>query len=196
MLDQRDARLDEPHVRPLMDFIATIRARGLAVPNVDPADGGVRARALFLLETPGPRAVGTFYVSRDNPDPSARNMKFVLGYVGFARSEGLLWNVVPQCLSDRETNRNATAAQIREAAPDTQAFIDALPSLSVIVFCGRSAQRARKHLHFRQEVVVLETFHPGAQAYNHRRLRKHIQKTFEITRQAVLAQGGLETNIR
>ena len=47
---------------------------GKAVPDVDPLDGGVNARLLILLETPGPRVLGTGFVSRDNPDGTAANM--------------------------------------------------------------------------------------------------------------------------
>jgi uracil-DNA glycosylase len=131
MQDLRDARLDETHVRPLMDIVRGLRSRGLSVPNVDPDDGGVKARALFFLETPGPRAVGTFYVSRSNPDPSARNMGKALDFAGFARSDVLIWNVVPHCVSTVDRNKNATAKQIRETAPDTQAVIDVMQSLAV-----------------------------------------------------------------
>jgi hypothetical protein len=56
-------------------------------------------------------------VSRDNPDPSAKNIGEVLDAAGFARSDVLLWNVVPYCVSTETQNRNATAAHIREADP-------------------------------------------------------------------------------
>jgi hypothetical protein len=52
--DQRLARLEEPHVAPVMTLIEEMRSRGLSVPNIDPADGGTRARILCLLESPGP----------------------------------------------------------------------------------------------------------------------------------------------
>lgn len=72
-MDYRDKLLAEPHIIPLMDLVYSLNARGFATPNVDPNDGGVNARALFLLESPGPRAVGTGYISQDNPDASAAN---------------------------------------------------------------------------------------------------------------------------
>jgi hypothetical protein len=176
MIDPRESRLLEPHVRPLAGLISTWRARGLDVPNIDPNDGGVFARALFLLESPGPRAVGTGFISRDNPDPSARNMTAALAGAGFTRADTVLWNVVPYCISTREQNRNASSADIRAAAPYTQVFINLLPRLEVIVFCGRRAQGAEQHLSI--NVPTLRTFHPGAMAYNHRHLREHLQRTF------------------
>jgi uracil-DNA glycosylase len=123
--------LDPPHVLPLMDFVRHLRAQGLSVPSVDPKDGGIFARALFLQVTPGPKAVGTQFVSQDNPDWTARNMKRTLGEAGFLRSDVVLWNVVPYCISTIDRNKNPTVAQIIEAIPYTQAFIDELKSLSV-----------------------------------------------------------------
>jgi hypothetical protein len=71
--DPRLARLDEPHVRPLMDLLGSWETAGRSFPNIDPMNGGVNARVLFLQETPGPKAVGTRFVSRSNPDPTAQN---------------------------------------------------------------------------------------------------------------------------
>ena len=178
-MDPRDTRLNEPHVKPLMDLVRGIRSRRREkVPNVDPNDGGVNAVALFLSETPGPRAVGTGYVSRDNPDLSAKHMGEALDAAGFSRSDLVLWNVVPYCVSTEARNMNATAAEIKEAAPDTQVFIDTLPRLRVIVFCGLQAQRAIRHLAFPPGVQALRTFHCGAQSYNHGRCREDIRATF------------------
>jgi uracil-DNA glycosylase len=146
MLDPRDLRLTEPHIHPLMTLVDGLRARGLNVPNFDPNDGGINAKALFLLESPGPRAVVSGYVSRDNPDPSARNLGKALDYAGFKRSDVTIWNVVPYCVSSIDQNRNASTQQIIASAPDTQAFINLMPQLRVIVFCGRRAAKAKPQL--------------------------------------------------
>jgi hypothetical protein len=176
--EERERLLDALHIRPLMDLVRALRARGHSVPSVDPEDGGVGASALFLLESPGPKAVGTQYVSRDNPDPSAKNMSTSLDRAGFKRSDVVIWNVVPYCVSTREKNRNATVAQIIEAIPDTQLFIDCLRRLEVVIFCGRRAQRAQQHLKFPSTVRQLLTFHTGAMAFNHRRCSKDIEAKF------------------
>lgn len=177
-MDPRLEQLDELHIRPLMDLIEGMRARGLRVPNVDPSDGGIHARLLVLLESPGPKAVVSDFVSRDNPDPSARNVGFVLKQAGLARKDVLIWNIVPYCVSTADKNRNATAADIRAAIADTQAWIDALPSLAVVVFCGRKAQQAIPHLHLSSRVHVFATFHTGAMAFNRPAYREHILQTF------------------
>jgi hypothetical protein len=56
----------EPHVSPLEALRAGWAADGRTWPHVDPADGGVDARVLLLLETPGPALAGARLVSMDN----------------------------------------------------------------------------------------------------------------------------------
>jgi len=181
-LDTREARLNDPHVLPLMELVRKLRNRldSPGVPNVDPNDGGVNARALFLLETPGPRAVGTGFVSRDNPDPTARNMGSALDEAGFLRSDVVLWNVVPHYVSSHDKSRNVSALQIREAAPDCQTFVDELlrRKLAVVVFCGCSAQRAQSLLRL-APAISLSTFHTGAMSFNRKRCRDDIHATFK-----------------
>lgn len=172
--------LDPPHVLPLMDFVRRLRAQGLSMPSVDPKGGGIFAKVLFLQDTAGPKAVGTGVITQDNPDPTARNMKRTLDEAGFLRSDVVLWNVVPHYVSTLDQNRNGTPAQIRAAIPYTQAFIDELKSLKVVVFCGRNAQRARKHhLRFSAGVHQLETFHLADRSYSHLDQREDIQATFK-----------------
>ena len=116
-------------------------------------------------------------------------MTKALDEAGFARADVVLWNVVPQCISTADRNANASMAQIRAAAPDTQAFIDRLPNLAVAVFCGRSAQRAIPLLRLPPHVQVLSTFHPGARSYNRLECRNHVHETFRRAR--MLLSGAL-----
>lgn len=176
MSDSRVNLLPASHMCPLMQLIKQWRSEGLEVPNPDPNDGGVNAKALFLLESPGPKAVGSQFISRDNPDPSARNLGVSLALSGIARSDSLIWNVVPYCVSTINSNKNASPAQIRSAIPYTQDFIDLLTNLRAIVFCGRRAQIARPLL--KLDCKVFETYHPGAMAYNRRYCRDHLHATF------------------
>jgi hypothetical protein len=71
---------------------------------------------------------------------------------------------------------DTTETQVREAVPDTQAFIDKLPDLKVVVFCGRKALMAKKHLRLPPSVVALSTCQTGAMAYNH--YKRDIHDTF------------------
>lgn len=180
-VETRLARLSEPHVLPLMNLIKKWRSEGLIVPNLDPLDGGINARALFLLESPGPKAVSSNFISRNNKDPSARNMKEALEAAGFSRADTLLWNVVPYCVSTSARNGNASNRQVREAIPKTQEFINLLPHLSVIVLCGRKAQLILGHLNV--SANVLTTYHPATRSYNH--YKDDIRRTFKNARSLI-----------
>jgi len=129
--------------------------------------------------TAGPIAVGTGIISQDNDDPTAHNMTHTLAETGFLRSDVVLWNVVPYCDSTIDRNRNPTVAQIKEAIPYTQVFIDELKSLKVAVYCGLHAHKAQKYLRFPAGVHQLETNHLADRSYGHLRLRTHIQATFK-----------------
>ena len=57
---ERRARLLDARVAPLNRWVESVRARlgpSAIVPLLDPADGGVDARILWLLEAPGPRSI-------------------------------------------------------------------------------------------------------------------------------------------
>jgi hypothetical protein len=166
-------------VLPLMNVVRKIKAQGHSMPSVDPKGGGIYAKVLFLQDTAGPEAVESQVITQDNPDPTARNMTRTLTEAGFQRSDVLLWNVVPYYVSTRDQNRNGTPAQIRAAIPDTQAFVDELKSLKVVVYCGRNAQRARPHLKFPKGVHQLDTFHLANRSYSHDDQRENIRATFK-----------------
>jgi len=192
-LDPREARLNEPHVLPLMELVHELRKRLTdnakkngdldppKVPNVDPTDGGVKARALFFLATPGRRAVGSGFVSQDNPDDTARNMRKALAKAGFRRPDVVLWNVVPYCVSTEYQDRKVSDAQVRKSVNDSQAFVDELlkwQRLKVVVFCGLKARLAGSLLRV-APAIPLSTFHTGAQSFNRERCRDDIEETFE-----------------
>jgi hypothetical protein len=86
-------------------------------------------------------------------------------------------NVVPYYISTIKQNQTPTGAQIKQAIPYTQAFVDELKSLKVVVYCGLDAQKQRKYLRFPAGVHQLETFHLAGQSYNHK--HKEIQATFK-----------------
>lgn len=72
----RMGELRAPHIAPLTAFVEELRAEagsGAQVPYFDPWDGGIEATTLFLLEAPGRMAVFSRFVSRDNPDETAKN---------------------------------------------------------------------------------------------------------------------------
>ena len=89
------ARLKElrsPHVAPLTAFVEELRGEagpGADVPYFDPWDGGVDATILFLLEAPGPKAVRSGFVSRNNPDETAKTFFELTVEAGLDRREQL-----------------------------------------------------------------------------------------------------------
>src|SRR5688572_4447496 len=91
LVEERTARvqaLHSEHVAPLKALVDAIRAsreRPDDVPYFDPCDAGVAARVLFLLEAPGRRARGSGFVSRNNPDETAKNLFQIQREVGLSR---------------------------------------------------------------------------------------------------------------
>ena len=101
--EARNLLIDEPDVAPLNAMVRRIRdTKGpdYHIPYFDPCDGGIHARMLILMEAPGPKAIGpraggSGFVSRNNPDPTASNLCKILQEVGIPRRETVIWNVVP-----------------------------------------------------------------------------------------------------
>ena len=150
-LDARSRRrilLDAPHMRPLNEYVAGLRQRpGVEVPDFDPLDGGVDARVLFLFEKPGPMTAdgarrGSGFISRDNDDPTAENTFLFMREAGIPRKMTVTWNVIPWW----NGTTNVTAAELREGAEETRRLTGLLPRLRAVVFVGKKALRARRHL--------------------------------------------------
>jgi uracil-DNA glycosylase len=158
----RRTLLDAPHIAPLVAYGALLAERhGKAVPDVDPLDGGVDARLLILLETPGPKVLGTGFVSRDNPDGTAANMFRFLAQAGIARSDTVIWNIVPWLIQTAgERNRNPTRAEVAEGLCHLPDFLDLLPRLELAVLAGRKAEAAVGLLETRR-IPCLTMPHPS-----------------------------------
>ena len=73
----RLAMIYDAHIAPLTNFIEQVRrteALGKEIPYFDPLDGGIHAKALIVFEAPGPKAVKSGFISRNNPDEFAKNV--------------------------------------------------------------------------------------------------------------------------
>ncbi len=79
------------------------------IPDFDPCDGGIDSRLLILLEAPGRKAVSSGFVSRNNPDPTAKNLCLELATVKIPRGVTAIWNIIPWYVG--------TAAKIRPVLP-------------------------------------------------------------------------------
>lgn len=145
----RMQQLRQSHVEPLTAYVHRLREEagpGAAIPYFDPWDGGTDAKILFLLEAPGAKAVRTGFVSRNNPDETAKNFFELCVEAGLHRKMAVVWNIVPWYIG--------TGARIRAANPrDLEAGIRPLPrllallqNLQAVVLLGRKAEVAARHL--------------------------------------------------
>jgi hypothetical protein len=103
----RRAQLSEPHVAPLTAFVEALRAEVGPRANIsdfDPWDGGVEAEILYLLEAPGPRAVASGFISRNNPDETAKNFFQLNAEAKIPRKRTITWNVVPWYIASSQTD--------------------------------------------------------------------------------------------
>ena len=172
----RLAALSEPHIAPLTAFVKRLRqAAGHVegVPEFDPLDGGVLAECLFLLEAPGGRAVGSGFVSRNNPDETAKNFFLLNEEAGLLRARTVTWNVVPWYVGSGEKIRAVTGADIQTSSPHLQELLGLLPALRVVVLVGRKAQRARPVFErLASHCMLFECPHPSPLSLNGRPERR------------------------
>ena len=131
-------------------------------------DGGIRARALFVLEAPGPKAVRSGFVSRNNPDETAKNMLNLLAEAGFSRHETVLWNIVPWYIGDEKEIHSPKAMDIACGLEYLVQLTALLSILKAIVFVWKKAQRASKLISFVTPIRIFESYHPSPQFVNRR----------------------------
>lgn len=144
MIEARRAALAAAHVAALAALAAELRtSTGRPVPDADPADGGVRARLLLLLETPGPSWTRTGFVSADNPTPTGANLRRFLAEAGIAREDLLIWNAIPFVIhAPGAANRAPRRAELKEGLALLPPLLRLLPRLRVAVLAGRAAAEA------------------------------------------------------
>ncbi len=165
---RRQEMLMLPHMKPLTDYLLSVRAKcgeDYQIPDFDPYDGGIQARALFLLEAPGPKARHGF-VSRNNPDPTAENLWHLMQDAGIPRQDTLLWNICPWYVGENGHILPVRAKDIQEARPYLRGLLGLLPRLQMIVLIGRKAQSATRYLSSITPLPIKHTYHMGAQVFN------------------------------
>lgn len=163
-------RLKEPHVAPLTDFVERVRRErgcGIDFPYFDPSDGGINARFLFVLEAPGPKAVESGFISRNNPDESAKNFFLLNQVAGLPRELTVSCNIVPWFIGVNGKIRQATQRDIDEGWPYLLQLIGLLPKLQVVVLVGGKAQRVRHRLEASGvSIPIMDCPHPSPQFVN------------------------------
>src|SRR6266566_5176164 len=114
---ERRAQLRKPHIAPLTKFVELLRHEvglGVSIPDFDPWDGGINAEILYLLEAPGPQAVASGFVSRNNPDESAKNFLELNAKAKIPRKRTVTWNVVPWYIGDGKSIRAAKRSDLAQ----------------------------------------------------------------------------------
>lgn len=184
---RRFALLNQPHIEPLCKYLETIKARHPEkdLPSFDPCDGGVFARALFLLEAPGPKAVDSAFISRNNADPSARNICGFLQNADISRRDTLLWNIVPWYVGDGKRIRAVNREDIEQSLLHLEKLIEMLPLLKVVVLVGKKAQSADAEIQKLTSVPIINTRHPSQRVFNmwpHKKdeMREHLSQVATI----------------
>ena len=163
-LAARRALIEAPHIAPIRALAARISAeRDAPVPIPDPLDGGVGARMLLLLETPGPAVLRTGFVTRDSANGTAANLFRFLAEAGIARADTLIWNAVPWLIHQAGArNRAPRRAEVAAAGPYLAPLLDLLPRLAVAVLAGRFAGEAAPAITgLRPDLPVIRIPHPS-----------------------------------
>lgn len=162
-LAARFKNLHEPHIAPLTAFVEQLRIEagpGACIPYFDPWDGGVEAEMLFLLEAPGSKAVQTGFISRNNPDETAKNMYELCQEAGLDREKMVLWNAVPWYIGSGTKIRAATSSDLEAGLKPLPRLLEQLPKVRTVVLVGRKAERAESQIS-RMKYSVFRCPHPS-----------------------------------
>ena len=146
----RASLLKQPHIKDLTHFVETMRTvkgHGYEIPDFDPLDGGIDAQVLFLLEAPGPRAIASGFISRNNPDETAKNFFLLNASAGIDRRRTVIWNAVPWYIGSGKKIRPARRDDVREADNWLVELLRLLHKLRVVVFVGQKALHAQGVVH-------------------------------------------------
>lgn len=165
---ERMSELHAPHIAPLTTFVEELRAEagpGAQVPYFDPWDGGIAATTLFLLEAPGSRAVRSGFVSRNNPDETAKNFFELNVEAGIDRKKTVVWNVVPWYVGDGRKIRAASPKDIEGGLMPLARLLGLLPRLNTVVLVGRKAEKAGRLLDL-ERYAVFTCPHPSPMFVN------------------------------
>jgi uracil-DNA glycosylase/bifunctional DNA-binding transcriptional regulator/antitoxin component of YhaV-PrlF toxin-antitoxin module len=162
---ERLSQLQDDHVKPLSDFVDFLRnevGEGASIPDFDPWDGGVNAEILFLLEAPGAKAVRSGFISRNNPDESAKNFFELTAEAGIPRKRSVIWNIVPWYIGDDSRIRPANSSDIASGSSSLSRLLDLLPHLRIVVLVGRKAERAERIIwQSKPKVRIFKAPHPS-----------------------------------
>ena len=154
----------QPHIKPLSGYAARLRAQARGfVPDFDPLDGGVSARLLVLLEKPGPRILpptGSGFVSRDNPDQTARTLHRFMTAAEVPRRGTMIWNIVPWW----NGTMSLTGAEKRLGGAEILALLPLLPAVRGVILAGNPAWQFAAPSLAATGLKLFRCVHPSPQA--------------------------------
>ena len=171
----RMLELYDAHITPLTTLVDWIRAeQGVSkkIPYFDPWDGGIFAKVLFLLEAPGPKSVDCDFVSKDIPDPTAKNLNELIQEAGISRKDIVIWNVVPWYIGDGKKIRPAKKSDINSGQKYLERLLFLLPRLEAVVLLGKNPQKAKKIIKSNINCQIFETYHPSNRVFNRSKDRR------------------------
>lgn len=159
-LSELDRHADDPHVKPINDYIRTLRdEQNRFVPFVSPRYGGVNARLLALQKSPGARTIsqslgGTGFLDANNPDRAAKRHTAFLKDADIPLRDTLSWNSLPWFDADFDSAREWNAG-----VEALNTVIDKLDNLAVIMLHGVEACKMWELLERRHRATA-ERFRP------------------------------------
>ena len=160
--------LHAPHIAPLTRFVEQLRSEarcGAEIPYFDPWDGGVEASILFLMEAPGPKAVQSGFISRNNPDETAKNFFELNCEAGVDRTKTVIWNAVPWYIGDGKKIRPARSGDLDAGLRSFTRLLSLLHRLNTVVLVGRKAEKAAARFDL-NHYVVFTCPHPSPMFVN------------------------------
>ena len=171
---QRD-QLRVPRIAPITDLVDILRQhQHYGVPYVAPMYGGIEARLLTVLASPGretraaPGATG--FLCIENPDQTAANIKHLTSEEEISPREMTPWNAYPWFTD----GPRLTAAELEKGVEPWVQFIKLLPDLRVMMLLGGAAQDGWRRVRRRHpdllpenKVKIICTYSPGPQAFWH-----------------------------
>ena len=128
------------------------------IPYFDPLDGGINATFCSYFEAPGPKAIEFGFISRENPDPTARNMMQILNECDVSRRETISWNIVPWYVGGNGRIRTVNQEEINAGIEYLKLLRPLLPKIRVVILVGRKAQKA--HLAVKKTLNALLALSP------------------------------------
>ena len=177
---ERLKQLNMPHIAPLTQFVTQLRGQmgsEAHIPDFDPWDGGVDAEILFLLEAPGPKAKSSGFVSRNNPDETAKNLFELTQSAQIPRQQVVVWNVVPWYIGKENGRiRPAMSGDFASAASALNALLLLLKQVNTIVFMGKKAARVKADIELWHpgKYRFVETPHPSPMCLNRSKSRRNL----------------------